>query len=265
MGYPQNVKTTHIAASLAVAISLVLLAGCASRPAKPEIQAKTAAPEPAVAKAATPDANELLKQAAAMLSMPWEGEGWKPMFDGKTLAGWRVTDFAGHGAAHLEAGLMVLDMGAVLSGVNWTNELPKTDYEVALDAMRVEGSDFFCALTIPVGEDFCSLIVGGWGGTVVGISSLDGQDASENETTQFIKFDPNHWYRVRLRVTPEKIQAWLDEKKVIDVAIKGRKITMRYGEIELSKPFGIATYQTSAALREIKMRRLDSVADAKKP
>jgi hypothetical protein len=261
----KNIKTTRIAVSLALSISLSLLTGCASHPAKSENQAKTAAPEPAAAKAATPDGNELLKQTAAMPSMPWEGEGWKPMFDGKTLAGWRVTDFAGHGAARCEQGLMVLDMGAILSGVNWTNELPKTDYEVALDAMRLEGSDFFCALTVPVGESFCSLIVGGWGGTVVGISSIDGLDASENETTQFIKFDANHWYRVRLRVTPEKIQAWLDEKKVIDVAIKGRKITLRYGEIELSKPFGIATYQTSAALREIKMRRLDSAAEAKKP
>jgi len=259
----KNVNITCFTASLALAISISLLAGCASHPAKSESEAKTAAPEPATTKAATPDASDLLKQAAAMPSMPWEGEGWNPMFDGKTLAGWRVTDFAGHGAAHCEQGLMVLDMGAVLSGVNWTNELPKTDYEVALDAMRVEGSDFFCGLTVPVGEDFCSLIVGGWGGTVVGISSIDGLDASENETTQFIKFDPNHWYRIRLRVTPEKIQAWLDEKKIIDVAIKGRKITMRYGEIELSKPFGIATYQTSAALREIKMRRLDSVAEAK--
>ena len=255
----------RIAALLAVAVSISLLAGCASRPAKSESQTKAAAPEPAAAKAATPDDSALLKQSAAMPSLAWEGEGWKPMFDGKTLAGWRVTDFAGHGAARCEQGLMVLDMGAVLSGVNWTNELPKTDYEVALDAMRVEGSDFFCGLTVPVGEDFCSLIVGGWGGTVVGISSLDGQDASENETTQFIKFDPNHWYRVRLRVTPEKIQAWLDEKKIIDVAIKGRKITMRYGEIELSKPFGIATYQTSAALREIKMRKVDSAAEGKKP
>jgi hypothetical protein len=35
---------------------------------------------------------------------------------------------------------------------------------------------------------------------------------------------------------------------------------MRFGEIELSKPLGIATWQTTGALRQIKMRRIDSAA-----
>ena len=80
-------------------------------------------------------------------------------------------------------------MGDPFTGINWTNDFPKMNYEVALDAMRVMGSDFFCGLTVPVGDTFCSLIVGGWGGSLVGISSLDGMDASENETTKFISFE----------------------------------------------------------------------------
>ena len=51
-----------------------------------------------------------------------------------------------------------------------TNEIPKINYEVALDAMRVSGSDFFCGLTVPVNDSFCSLIVGGWGGGLGGVS-----------------------------------------------------------------------------------------------
>ncbi len=91
------------------------------------------------------------------------------------------------------------------------------NYEVALDAMRVMGSDFFCGLTVPVGTNFCSLIVGGWGGSLVGISSLDGMDASENETTKFVSFESGRWYRIRLRVTEKKIEGWIDKDKLVDV------------------------------------------------
>ena len=108
-------------------------------------------------------------------------------------------------------------MGNPFTGVNWTNDFPKMNYEVAFDAMRVMGSDFFCGLTVPVGESFCSLIVGGWGGTLVGISSLDGMDASENETTKFVSFETGRWYRIRLRVTEKKLQAWIDQEKLVDV------------------------------------------------
>jgi hypothetical protein len=179
------------------------------------------------------------------------------MFDGKTLAGWRQTDFAGHGSVECESGTMVLNMGDPFTGINWTNEVPKINYEVALDAMRVMGSDFFCGLTVPVGDTFCSLIVGGWGGSVFGISSLDSMDASENETTKFFNFEKGRWYRIRLRVTEAKIEAWIDKEKLVDVVITGKRISVRPGDIELSKPLGIAAWQTTAALREIKMRRVD--------
>ena len=113
-------------------------------------------------------------------------------------------------------------------------------------------------------DSFCSLILGGWGGGVVGISSIDGQDASENETMQFMNFELGRWYRVKVRVTGTNIEAWLDDKKIIDVKTTGRKISMRYGEIELSKPFGLATYQTIGAFREIKMRPINPAAETGK-
>jgi hypothetical protein len=179
------------------------------------------------------------------------------MFDGKTLNGWRETDFAGHGVVECESGMMVLNMGDPFTGVNWTNDFPKVNYEVALDAMRVMGSDFFCGLTVPVGHAFCSLIVGGWGGSLVGISSIDGLDASENETTKFFSFEKGRWYRIRLRVTEKKIEAWIDKEKLVDVVIAGKRISVRPGDIELSQPFGLAAWETTAAVREIKMRRVD--------
>ncbi|MBI3852232.1 MAG: DUF1080 domain-containing protein [Verrucomicrobia bacterium] len=207
-------------------------------------------------------ADEIIRQAAATPPAPVVGEGWKSLFDGKTLTGWSVTDFGGHGDAYCEAGTLVLGTGAALTGVVWTNELPKVNYEVSLEAMRAEGSDFFCGLTFPVGDAFCSFIVGGWGGAVVGLSSIDGMDASENETTHYFKADRGRWYRIRVRVTTAKIEAWIDDEKLVDLPTEGRRISLRAGEIELSKPFGLASWQTTAALREIRIRH---VAGGPKP
>jgi hypothetical protein len=206
-----------------------------------------------------------LKAAAAIPAAAFEGEGWQPLFDGRSLTGWHQTQFAGRAEVECQAGLIVMNMGEPFTGFDLTNDFPKMNYEVALDAMRVMGSDFFCGLTVPVGDSFCSLIVGGWGGSLVGISSLDGQDASENETTKYENFDAGRWYRIRLRVTEARIEAWIDKAKLVDVVTTGKKISLRPGDIELSKPFGIASYQTTAVLREIRFRRVDGPADAKPP
>jgi len=182
--------------------------------------------------------------------------GWTNLFDGRTLTGWAVTDFAGRGDVMIEDGRMILEMG-IMTGVNWTNEaaLPRLNYEIALDAMRVDGSDFFCGLTFPVGEDPCSLIVGGWGGGVVGLSSLDGQDASSNETTKYMNFENGRWFAVRVRVTGKNISVWIDNDKVVDADTEGRRVSIR-PEVEASKPLGIATWSTKAALRNIRLSRL---------
>lgn len=182
--------------------------------------------------------------------------GWLRLFDGRSLQSWRVTNFGGEGEVHVEEGQVILEMGADLTGITWSGEFPKIDYEVTLEAMRMEGSDFFCGVTFPVGAAPCSLIIGGWGGTVVGLSSIDGRDASENETSQLMNFNAKQWYRVRLRVTEPKIEAWIDQKQVVDLVTRNHKISIR-PEVELSRPFGIASWRTKAALREIKMRRIE--------
>jgi hypothetical protein len=145
--------------------------------------------------------------------------------------------------------------GSQMTGITWTGEYPKIDYEIALDAQRVDGSDFFCGLTFPFGDSPCSLIVGGWGGGVVGLSSINGSDASENETSQYMEFKTGQWYRLRLRVSDARIEAWIDDKKLVDVPTEDRKFSIR-PEVMLSKPLGFSCYETTAALRDIKLRRL---------
>jgi hypothetical protein len=182
-------------------------------------------------------------------------DGWKSMFDGASLAGWKATPFTRPGKVSVSDGAIVLGNGS-MTGVTWTKPFPKSNYEVRLEAMRAEGYDFFAGITFPVGTANCSWINGGWGGMVVGLSSIDGMDASENETGTSRMFETGHWYALRLRVTRDRIQAWIDNDQVIDVNIANHEIGLRPGEIDLSLPFGIASYSTTAKLRKIEYREV---------
>lgn len=205
----------------------------------------------------------LMLAAAGLLFAP-AGEGaepWKHLFDGKSLEGWKAAAFGGSGEVSVKEGELHLDMGAMLTGVTYTNPVLRLDYEISLEAKRTMGSDFFCGLTVPYRDTNCTLIVGGWGGGVVGISSLDYYDASENETTTFRSFARDQWYEIRMRVTSDKLQAWIDNERLINVSVKDRRVGMRAGEIELSVPLGIAAYQTSAVLRNIRVRPVAGPAE----
>tara|TARA_R110002111_G_scaffold2705_4_gene18008 strand:+ start:111863 stop:112642 length:780 start_codon:yes stop_codon:yes gene_type:complete len=182
---------------------------------------------------------------------------WVSLFNGKNLDGWKTPQFGGEGEVHVKDGNLILEMGVDLTGVTLTDakKMPLTNFEVELEAKRVDGTDFFCGLTFPVKKDPCSFILGGWGGSLCGISSIDGEDASQNGTTTFQTFKKNQWYKIRLQVTDHKIQAWLDEKQIVDQNLKDRKISIRH-EVELSKPFGITSFATTAALKNIRVRKL---------
>ena len=181
---------------------------------------------------------------------------WKTLFDGKSLAGWKTTEFGAHGTPAVEDGLLVLPAGDPLTGVTREkDDVPHVNYEIQLEAQRVEGHDFFVCLTFPVRDSHASLILGGWSGGVCGISSLDDLDASENNTNSYRKFESGKWYTVRLRVLDQRIEAWLDDEQIVDVDTTGKKISTRV-EVSPSKPLGLATYMTRAAYRNIRLREL---------
>lgn len=229
--------------------------------------------------------------AGMATAAPTEKE-WKSLFDGKSLGGWVRTNFAAGANVRVDPKFrggdpaIVVEMGDTLNGFNWKVaddkketaalpdpgktpakpfEIPKTNYEISLEVMKIDGNDFPLGLTFPVGDSYASLILGGWGGAVVGISSIDNLDASENETTKYLTIAKDKWYKVRMRVTPDKLQAWMDDKPIVDVKIAGRKISLRSGEISKSVPLGISTFQTTAAFRDLKIRRLDPNEVAAKP
>lgn len=196
---------------------------------------------------------------AAALARPAAAAAERPgiaLFDGRSLAGWAVTDFAGHGEVRVEDGLLVLGEGYI-TGVTWTNALPATNrYEITLEAKRVAGNDFFCALTFPVAGTNATFIVGGWGGGVTGISNVDGEDASMNETTRIRRYESGRWYALRLRVTDDKLEAWVDQEQVVDLELKDKSLSLRAGPIHLSAPLGLAAFSTTAHLRNIRLSPL---------
>ncbi|KAF0237074.1 MAG: hypothetical protein FD181_2275 [Prolixibacteraceae bacterium] len=177
------------------------------------------------------------------------------LFDGETLDGWKITGYGTEGPVLVSDGKIVLNFGDGCTGVTWVRDFPKVNYEVTLEARRTVGNDFFCGITFPVNDEFCSLIIGGWGGPVVGLSNIDGLDAGENETNVLKKFERNTWYKIKLQVTNEKIIAWIDDEKLVDFSYSGRRLSLR-SEVQLSKPFGLFTWQTTGEIRNIRMQKL---------
>jgi hypothetical protein len=229
----------------------MMVAGCREKAPMPPGEKAPEAKSPA-AKDATPAAG------AAQLPGPPDAEGWMSLFDGKSLAGWKMSDFVKPGTVTVAGGEIVLVMGKEgdLTGITWAGgEIPTSNYEVEVKAKRTAGGDFFCALTFPVGKSCASFICGGWGGSLVGISCLDGYDASENETTKTMTFEDNKWYAIRVRVTDERLQAFIDDEQFVDVELKDRKIDVRW-EVEACKPLGLAAWHTSANWKDLRLRKV---------
>lgn len=180
------------------------------------------------------------------------------LFDGQSLQKWRIADeheFSGHGEVAVRDGAIHLASGSPASGVVYTNQPPTVHYELSLEAMRTDGGDFFCGLTFPVRQSFCTLIVGGWGGTAVGLSNIDDRPADDNETTRFMEFEDGRWYAIRLRVTDETVSAWIDGERLFELKTEGRRFGI-WWEQEPMRPLGIATWYTGAAIRDIRLTRL---------
>jgi len=183
------------------------------------------------------------------------------LFDGKSLNDWESVDIGASGAVELEGGLMIINQGDSISGAVYKKaaSLPMTNYEISLEAKRLEGVDFFCGLTFPVGsvKTCATLVCGGWGGAVTGISNIDNLDASENSTSNFVRYEDNKWYAVKVRVTPENLSVWIDGKHLIDQDLKDKKVNVRPGPIESYLPLSFTTYATTAAIRNVKLKVLE--------
>lgn len=201
------------------------------------------------------------REALALLAAtPWLAQAAVPvvpaataLFDGTSLGAWKAVSFGGEGEVSVVAGAIRLERGNDLTGIVWGGRVPGPSFRLEMEAKRVDGSDFFCAVTVPVAGSHCTFVVGGWGGTVVGFSSLDGLDASENETSHTVAFVDGRWYRVGVDVTPTHIRGLVDGAVVAEAALAGREVDVRI-EMVPCRPLGIATWRTTSDIRAITLQ-----------
>jgi hypothetical protein len=191
-------------------------------------------------------------------SVPWPpGDGWQPLFDGKSLDGWRVVEessFAQHGAVRVDGDRLVLEAGRNRTGAACLKEVPTTDYEIALEAMRETGAADFCNLAFPVGSSHCALTLGGYV-TMAGLDQVDGQPFNENEATKRLAYKQGEWYQILVRVTDARVEAWVGGEKVIDLPREGQVYALRE-DYQPLRPVGVSTWDTTGVLRNIRFRRL---------
>ncbi len=176
---------------------------------------------------------------------------------------WQNLDFGSNGDSEITADLLTIHHGERLAGLRFTGDVDallgsaRGNYEIMLEARRTAGNDLFLGLTFPIGKESASLVLGGWGGAVCGISSVDGADAASNDYKSIHNFEDNQWYRVRLKVTPDRVQAWLDGAPLFDVERAKVKAFGVRSEVGPSAPLGLFTFGTSAQIRAIGVRKLD--------
>jgi hypothetical protein len=191
----------------------------------------------------------------AILKMSYTGNisDRTSLFDGISLKNWEIIDYEGHGEVSVADSCIIIGKGEFITGIRWTSDFPKTDYEVTLKAKRVNGNDFFCGMTFPVNDSHLTLVLGGWRGALSGLSCIDGYDAANNPTGIIYGFGTGWWYDVRLRVTRTKVEAWVNDDEIVDFTIGKSKLSLRM-EVESSVPFGITTYKTTGAIRDINLQ-----------
>lgn len=177
---------------------------------------------------------------------------------------WQTINFGGEGDVYFKESALNLDYGNPLTGVTYKGDLAALlgeemdNYAITLQTQRVEGVDMFLGVTFPVGkEGHVSLVLGGWAGAITGISNLDGLNASENDTTQYHNMPEGQWFKVKIMVTPEKIQCWLDDKQLVDVKRADYEKYDTHGAVVDTKPFGMFSYSTWGRVKEMKVWKLN--------
>ena len=187
---------------------------------------------------------------------------WNELFDGESLAGWQRLDFDGSGGSiEVSGGSILFSRGNPLTAMvvaDRTFMPPAEEYEIILQARKVDGRDFFCALTFPVPEKSacCTFVAGGWGGGVTGISNIDNLDANRNTTRSVLRYEPGKWYDLKVEVRRGRIRCWVDQRIVVNTVISDKMISMRPGLIEQCRPVGIASFATASEFKSLRLRAL---------
>ncbi|HUT35124.1 MAG TPA: protein kinase [Planctomycetota bacterium] len=186
---------------------------------------------------------------------------WQSLFDGKTLTGWKPLSsahFTGKDLVSVSEGSIELRGEGSAAGVTYTGSVPRMDYEIQFEAMRVKGGGRMAALVFPYGDAHALWALGFHSGSV-GIDMVDNRNDNNwrNPTYKRVEIRSGAWHRWRLSVTRERIQGWLDDKVVLNLATAGHPLSIA-GEFAVGAPLALCADQDSAGrIRNIRLRRIE--------
>jgi hypothetical protein len=63
------------------------------------------------------------------------------------------------------------------------------------------------------------------------------------------------WYRLRVRVTRDRLEAWVDDRKPVALSLTENSLTLE-GFYNQSRPFSLQSWDAKLAFRNIRLRRL---------
>ncbi|MCX6856611.1 MAG: hypothetical protein NTV80_17100, partial [Verrucomicrobia bacterium] len=99
------------------------------------------------------------------------------LMEGDLAGAWQQAGIPEEGKIALKEGELEIGIGAPMTGAKFTAwdqaGMPGTGYMIRYETMRVEGRDIFGMCTFPVSshDAHATFVIGGWGGTVTGLSS----------------------------------------------------------------------------------------------
>ena len=181
---------------------------------------------------------------------------WRVLFDGADLGEWRTGVYGDPPDYEVTDDGVVLPQTAWLSGMTYDGDVPRTPYRLEVEATRRYGSDFFLGVTFPVRDSHLTLVLGGWGGAVSGLSCIDGKDASDNDTRTSRYFPNGKRQTVVIDVADDRIVATVNGEGVVDRALAAAEELSLRTEVIESRPLGLAAFATSTTVHSVRVRPL---------
>jgi len=174
------------------------------------------------------------------------------LFDGSTLGMWKPESVGAADSVRVEQGAIQLSWGSPGTSIAWTGMRVPANYELALEVMRIEGSGSgYWFLTFPIdGDRTCTLTLANQLGWLCGASGSVGGGA----LTRAFTLDGGSWHSVRLRVIRGRVEAFLDEEELVVEPAEAPATAL--SESPSSPPLEIATWAMTAAVRDIRLKRL---------